>query len=341
MLRSFFRRTIILLLFVISALAWVHIQFWGGAVRDRVDISLSGSLLSEVGGRRAIDSLLLPHLKHILAFNIYADHINLFERGVKAGYYEFTSDMDVVQIARALKLGVQTPVDVIFNNVRTLEQLAGRVSKQIEADSVELLSAMRSESLAAEFGLKPAEMISIFIPNTYEVWWTISPEAFVRKMYGEYRRFWSEERDAKRKVLNLTRTDVSTLASIVYEESSKRDEYSRIAGVYINRLRRGMKLQADPTVKYAIGDFGLKRILNRHLSYDSPYNTYMYKGVPPAPICLPSIAAMDGVLNYEHHSYLYFCARSQMDGYHNFESSYSEHLKNARLYSAELDKMGF
>ncbi|MFR9620319.1 MAG: endolytic transglycosylase MltG [Rikenellaceae bacterium] len=340
MLRSFFWRVIIFSAVVLLVVAWGCNQFWGSAVREDCDIALSHKVLQSEDVCQVVDSLVLPHLRHNWAFNIYARHINLYERGVKGGYYRLRRGMSVIDVARMLKLGVQSPVRIIFNNARTAESLAGRISRQIDVDSVELLQAMRSPELSQEFGLTTQQMISIFIPNTYEVWWTITAEDFVRRMHREYEVFWNDDREAKRKALNLTRTDVSTLASIVYEESAKVDEYRRIAGVYINRLRRRMKLQADPTVKFAIGDFSIKRVLNQHLNYDSLYNTYRNYGLPPSPICVASIAALDAVLNYEQHNYLYFCARAQMDGYHEFESSYSAHLANARRYAAELNKMG-
>ena len=175
----------------------------------------------------------------------------------------------------------------------------------------------------------------MFIPDTYEVWWTVSPEEFVRRMKREYDRFWTPERDALRARSGLSRLEVMTLASIVYEETRKTDEMPRIAGVYINRLRRGIPLQADPTVKYAMRDFGLRRILYRHLKYPSPYNTYVNKGLPPSPICMPGKNAIDAVLNFEEHDYLFFCARPAFDGYHNFARTLREHNANARAYSAE------
>ena len=180
----------------------------------------------------------------------------------------------------------------------------------------------------------------MFIPNTYEMYWDTSVEEFVERMHTEYERFWTKERDAKRKRSGLSRMQVMTLASIVYEETRKGDEMPRVAGVYINRLRKGMPLQADPTIKYALQDFGLRRILNKHLKHPSPYNTYINKGLPPTPICMPSITAIDAVLNYESHKYLYFCARETFDGYHNFAATYNEHLQNARKYQRELNRRG-
>ena len=181
-------------------------------------------------------------------------------------------------------------------------------------------------------------MFSIFIPNTYEFYWTVTPEDFVDRMYKEYMRFWTGERDKKRERSGLNRVEVSTLASIVYEETRKVDEMPRVAGVYVNRLKQGIPLQADPTIKYAMQDFGLRRILYRHLKYESPYNTYLHRGLPPSPICMPSIEAIDAVLNFEKHDYIFFCARPTFDGYHNFARTLKEHNANARAYQAELNK---
>lgn len=313
------------------------IQFYGNAIKRDVVIELSGKVLESRGGAVVVDSLVVPNLRHRWAFNLYAKRLNLDER-VKAGHYELKRGMDVVDIVRMLKLGHQTPVRVIFNNARGVGFLARRISGQIDLDSVEIAEAIVSKEFAEELGYRSEELMSIFIPNTYELWWTISPEELVRRMNVEYNRFWTDEREAARKVLGLSRVEVSTLASIVYEETAKVGEMPRVAGVYVNRLRRGMRLQADPTVKYALGDFSLQRVLNKHLKYDSPYNTYLYKGLPPGPISVPSIAALDAVLNYEKHKYIYFCARAEMDGYHNFATTYSQHLKNAKLYTDELNR---
>ncbi len=315
------------------------LQFYGGAVKAPFVIELSDRVLNERGGREVLDSLVSPNIRHRRAFTIYADWLDLWD-SVKAGRYELRQGMDVIDIVRMLKLGLQTPLNVTFTSARGMDHLAGKLAKQIEPDSLALLEAFRSADLAASMGLKEEEMLAIFIPNTYQLWWTVTPEELVKRMNVEYDRFWTPAREEARKALNLSRVEVSTLASIVVEESAKVDEMPRIAGVYINRLRRGIKLQADPTVKFAIGDSSIKRVLNKHLTYDSPYNTYKHKGLPPGPIAVASIAAINAVLNYEKHNYIYFCARPEFDGYHNFASTYSKHLENARAYSAELNRRG-
>ncbi len=314
-------------------------KFYGGAVKQSCVIELSDRLLREEGGRDVIDSLVLPHIRHQRSFVFYADRLLLWD-SLRSGRYELREGMSVVEIVRMLKLGMQSPLNVTFTNARGLEAIAGRLEKQIEADSLTLLECFRSDAVLESVGLKREEIMSLFIPNTYELWWNITPTEFVVRMKLEYDRFWTAARERRREALKMSRVEVSTLASIVMEESAMVDEMPRVAGVYINRLRRGYRLQADPTVRFAIGDYSIKRILHKHLEYKSPYNTYLHRGLPPGPIAVPSIAAIDAVLNYEHHDYLYFCARAEFDGYHNFARTYEQHLKNARLYKNALDSRG-
>lgn len=307
-------------------------QFYGNAVVTERDLYVSAR--AEYG--QVVDSL-LPQIKHRRAFDAYARRINLAET-FKPGRYVLKHGMSVIEIARMLKLGMQTPVRVTINNVRIPAQLAHKLARQIDADSTAIMQALTSKELAAEVGFDSVTLFSMFIPNTYEFYWTVTPEEFVQRMKREYDRFWTPGRDALRERSGLSRLEVMTLASIVYEETRKTDEMPRIAGVYVNRLRKGMPLQADPTVKYAMQDFGLRRILHKHLKYESPYNTYRNKGLPPSPICMPGIDAIDAVLNYEVHDYLFFCARATFDGYHNFARTLREHNANARAYSAELNR---
>ena len=307
-------------------------QFYGNAVVTERDLYVSAR--AEYG--QVADSL-LPQIKHRRAFDAYARRINLSET-FKPGHYVLKHGMSVIEIARMLKLGLQTPVRVTINNVRIPAQLAQKLARQIDADSTAIMQALTSEELAAEVGFDSVTLFSMFIPNTYEFYWTVTPGEFVRRMKREYDRFWTPERDAARRRSGLSRDEVMTLASIVTEETNKADEMPRVAGVYINRLRKGMPLQADPTVKYALQDFSLRRILHKHLRTPSPYNTYLNKGLPPSSIAMPSVAAIDGVLNFENHDYLFFCARPTFDGYHSFARTYGEHLANARAYSAELNR---
>ena len=312
---------------------WGIISFKGNAVKQESELYISKRIDYE-----ALMDSVKPRIGHHFAFDMYAERLNLKE-SFKPGHYLLEDGMDVIEIVRMLKLGLQSPVNVTMNNVKIPAQLAGKLSKQIDADSVEIVKVLTDKKLADKLGFSsPLTMFSIFLPNTYEFYWTVTPEEFVERMYKEYKRFWENGRDEKRKRTKLNRVEVMTLASIVYEETRKTDEMPRVAGVYMNRLRTGMPLQADPTIKYAMQDFGLRRILNRHLKYPSPYNTYINKGLPPSPICMPSIEAIDAVLNFEKHEYIFFCARPTFDGYHNFAKNYSEHLRNARAYQAELNK---
>lgn len=258
------------------------VQFKGRAVTEQAELFVGSHATYE----EVVDSL-MPRMRHRAAFHRYARRINLPET-FKAGHYLLKPGMNVIEVARMLKLGLQTPVRVTINNVRTPAQLAGKLARQLDADSAALLRVVTSERVARELGFDSVTLFSMFIPDTYELWWTTTPEELVRRMKQEYDRFWTPVRDAKRKRSGLSRLEVMTLASIVYEETRKTDEMPRIAGVYINRLRRGIPLQADPTVKYAMQDFTLRRILHRHLKTQSPYNTYIHRGLPPRRSACPA-----------------------------------------------------
>lgn len=311
---------------IAAAAVWGYTNFYGKSVSAERDIYIHYETpYSDVV------AMLAPDLRHFAAFKIYANHIDL-ERTCKAGHYVLKEGMSVMDVARMLKIGRQTPVRVTINNVRIPSELAGKLAKQLEADSVAFFNALTNDSLAREVGFDSLSLFSMFIPNTYEFYWTVRPEEFVKRMKREYDAFWTPARDAALERCRMSRFEAMTLASILYEETKATDEMPRIAGVYINRLRKGMLLQADPTVKYALQDFKLRRILYSHLKFQSPYNTYVTKGLPPSPICMPSIDAIDAVLNFEEHKYIYFCARPTFDGHHNFAATYSEHLANARAY---------
>lgn len=330
--KTFIYVFLVLFISLLAAGFVVRQQFYGNAVAEERDLYISGR--TDYGG--LADSL-LPGLEHRRAFGFYARRINLPET-FKPGHYVLKPGMSVIEVARMLKLGMQTPVRVTINNVRIPAQLAQKLARQIDADSAAIMRALTSPDAARSVGFDSVTLFSMFIPDTYEFYWTVTPEEFVQRMKREYDRFWTPERDSLRKRSGLSRLGVMTLASIVYEETRKTDEMPRIAGVYVNRLRKGIPLQADPTVKYAMQDFGLRRILYKHLKYPSPYNTYVNKGLPPSPICMPGVNAIDAVLNFERHDYIFFCARPTFDGYHNFARTLREHNANARAYSAELNR---
>lgn len=259
---------------------------------------------------------------------------------INSGRYELKRGMSAGQLVNMIHNRKQSPLNVTFNNIRTIPQFAATLGRILMADSTQFAKILSSDSIAASYGFTSEEFIGMFIPNTYQFYWTVGAEEFVARMNKEYRRFWNEERRAQLERTGLNEKQVATLASIVDEETSKKDEMATIAGVYINRLHIGMPLQADPTVKYALGDFSLKRILRKHLTVESPYNTYQNRGLPPGPIRMPSIAAIDAVLNYDANDYLYFCAKSDFSGYHTFAKTLPEHNRNARAYAAALNRKG-
>ena len=261
-----------------------------------------------------------------------------YPKYIKSGHYIIKDGMSNRHLLNMLRSGSQTPVKFTFNNIRTLEQLAARIDEQLELDSLAVLNAIKGNATLKEMGFDKENFAALFIPNTYELYWNIDANEFVEKMINEYNKFWNEERINKAKSLNITPIEASILASIVDKETTKVSEMPRIAGVYINRLKKNWALQADPTLVFAIGDFEIKRVLDIHKEIESPYNTYKYIGLPPGPICIPSIAAIDAVLNAEKHKYFYFCANSDMSGYHVFAKNMKEHNMNAEKYRKALNK---
>ena len=310
--------------------------FYGSAVKEKVVLRIDKNVDYETLHKMVTDAV--ESKLHAIAFSLYASHINL-ERRFKVGYYEIAPKTDVIRIARRLALGDQTPVKLVINNCRTLPQLSHQIAKQIDCDSIQIISAMHDKRLRDELGYAQDSLIAAFIPDTYEINWSISPEDLLRRMVRESNRFWNSERVEKLRRTRLNRYEAMTLASIIYEETKCREEMPLIAGVYINRLRRKIPLQACPTVKYALGDFTLSRILHKHTRVRSPFNTYINQGLPPAPICIPSIAAIDAVLNYAEHNYLYFCAKPEFNGRHNFARTLKEHNENSKQYSRALKRL--
>lgn len=261
-------------------------------------------------------------------------------KNIKPGKYKINQGMSNVELVRKLRAGDQEIVKLSFQNFRLMSEFAGYVGKQLECDSIELLNKLDSIDLIREYGFNEENIFCMFIPNTYEFYWNTSALKFIDKMNEQYVKFWTDERIAKAKKIGFSKTEVSILASIVDQEALVNKEMKTIAGVYMNRINRGMKLEADPTVIFAIGDFNIKRVLNRMLNYNSPYNTYKYIGLPPGPICMPSIAAIDAVLSYEKHNYIYFCAKEDFSGYHNYASNLAEHQNNAKKFQLALSKRG-
>ncbi len=274
-------------------------------------------------------------INDMVSFSFLAKLMN-YDKQVKPGRYVLEADMTNLEAIRMLRAGIQEPVNITFNNVRLIGDLAEKITANILMDTAEFSAALEKYLESNDEGWNENNIIGMFIPNTYEVYYDITGDALIERMNREYHTFWNEERLAKADSLGLTPREVSTLASIVQAESVKGDESPRIAGLYLNRLQRNIALQADPTLVFASGDFTLKRVLNVHKEIDSPYNTYMYPGLPPGPINMPTIRSLDAVLNYEEHSFLYMCAKEDFSGYHNFAKTLNEHLINARRYQQAL-----
>ncbi|GGZ67381.1 endolytic transglycosylase MltG [Algibacter mikhailovii] len=291
-----------------------------------------------------VRSQLEPLLLDIDSFDDLA-HKKEYSTHIKAGKYEVKKGMtnnDIINTIRSKNL----PVKVSFNNQENLEKLAGRIAAQIEADSISLLQSMTDSAFLSKNKFQEATALGMYIPNSYEFFWNTSAEQFRARMLKEYYRFWNSDRLKKAKGLGLSSNEVITLASIVHEESKQASEQPRIAGVYINRIRIGMPLQADPTLKFAAYQLPqyentvIKRVLNVHKEIDSPYNTYKYSGLPPGLIAMPDITAIEAVLNYEKHKYLYFAADAKRIGYHNFAKTLAQHNVNARNYQRYLSAQG-
>ena len=328
----------LLLIIVIIYFAFASISYMSYSIIKAVEkdgdvfipkgctISEQAKLLSEEG-----------YIRDTTEYLVFAKKMKLNK--VYPGKYKLTRDMSYKQLLRLLGTGIQSPIDIIFNNIDDLEGLAGRISKRIEMDSAQLISELQCDTILSKFNLTKENVLFIFIPNTYEAYWTISTEELLKLMQDEYNKFWeNKSRIEALKKLKMSREDVINLASIVQKECYYDTEMPMVAGVYINRLKRKMRLQADPTVKFAMGDRGLRRILHKHLKIESPYNTYLNLGLPPTPISLPSITAIDAVLNYKENNYIYFCASEAMDNTHRFAKTLVQHNMNAKMYSNALNK---
>jgi UPF0755 protein len=273
------------------------------------------------------------------SFEFVSEKKSGFKNNIHSGRYLLKEGMNNNQLVDLFRSGETVPVKVTFNNVRTKEDLAGKISKNLECDSLEVLSLINSPEFVAKYGFNQKTILTLFLPNTYQFNWATTAEDAVKRMAGEYKKFWTAERKAKAKKLNLSQSEVAILASIVQaEQTVHADERPKVAGLYINRLRIGMALQSDPTLVYGLGDFTIRRVLNKHKDVNSRYNTYKYKGLPPGPINLPNIKSLDAVLNYESHNYIFMCAKEDFSGYHNFAKNYNQHLIYARKYQRELNR---
>ena len=293
----------------------------------------TGSNFEDVKNLLAEKNVLL----NVASFEWLAKQKNYVDR-IKPGKYKLENGMTNNQLVNKLRAGNQEPVNITINNIRTKYELISKVSKILEADSNQLKSILENDHELEKIKLNSDNIISLFIPNTYQFFWNTSAEEFFARMINESDKFWNKLRLEKLGKLNLSRAEVITLASIVEKESNYFPERPIIASVYLNRVRKGMKLQADPTVVYAVGDFSINRVLDIHLKKDSPYNTYMYQGLPPGPISIPSANAIDAVLKNEKTPYIYFCAKEDFSGKHNFAANYIQHSNNANKFRKALNK---
>ena len=268
----------------------------------------------------------------------FLSKLKRYDKSIKPGSYLLQADMSNRDAINMLRSGDQVPIKLTYSNARSLEDLAAKIAGYLAFDSAAMMSSLSNSEVASSYGFTKETFMCMFLPNTYEVYITDQPVVILDRIYSAYKIFWNPERMAKAKVLNLTPEEVIVLASIVDAETNQMDEAPTVAGVYINRLNKNIKLQADPTLIFAMGDYTIKRVLYEHMQVDSPYNTYKYAGLPPGPINLPSFAAIEAVLNYAKSDYLYFCANPDFTGNHIFARTLSQHNKNARLLHLALNK---
>lgn len=261
-----------------------------------------------------------------------------YPAAIKPGRYRIKNGLNNNELVNMLRSGNQAAIHFTFNNVRTMKDFAGVVARQLSIDSVAFLQLVGDHALVEKLGFTPDNFIGMFVPNTYQIFWDITAEDFIKRMNTEYKKFWNEERTAKARKAGLSPMDVTILASIVEEETNQIEEYPIVAGVYINRLKKGWKLEACPTLKFALGDFTIRRILEKHIETESPYNTYKNPGLPPGPVRMPSIQVIDAVLSHQSHDYMFFCAKSDFSGTHNFSRTLKQHNKYAAEYHQALNK---
>lgn len=277
----------------------------------------------------------------LAAFKWLAEHKGYYQR-IRPGRYDIGSGTSTLNVFRNLRNGSETPAKLTIPPLRTVGDLSRHLGKKLMADSADFANVLTDSALLAKHGLKRETAVCLFLQNTYEVYWSIAPEKLLDRMAKEYNAFWTPKRVAKLDGISkgFTREEAVTLASIVESETANNAEKPTVAGLYINRLHKGIKLQADPTVKFAVGDPTIRRVLNRHLQTDSPYNTYKVEGLPPGPICIPSVESLNAVLDYEHNDYIYMCAKEDFSGTHNFARTSAEHQANAKKYQKALDARG-
>ncbi|MCB0670080.1 MAG: endolytic transglycosylase MltG [Saprospiraceae bacterium] len=338
------KRILIALGFIILAGAGIAFYFYRIVFSPNVIIQSdqviyipTGSKLNDVV--HVLDTAAI--LKNTNSFEKVAGWMKFEDPNINPGKYTIKPGWNNRQLVSLLRAGIQTPVNLVINNVRTVTELAGKIASQIEIDSIQLAAYMTDSNTATKYNLKKESFLSLFVPNTYQVYWTVKADAIVERLAKEQEKFWaSDQRLEKAKALNMTKEQVYTMASIVERETQAGSERPTVAGLYLNRLEQDIPLQADPTVVFATGIFDLRRVLNKHLEIESPYNTYKYAGLPPGPIFMPSIQSIDAVLNAEDHDYIYMCARPDNSGLHAFAASITDHNRNANRYRNWLNERG-
>ncbi|MCE7992606.1 MAG: endolytic transglycosylase MltG [Roseivirga sp.] len=333
--RKIFMIVMVLFSVLLTTFTFYFYQMFKGAniLLDKPDMAITiekGETFSELRAK-LYDAQIV---QEAVSFSFVAKVLD-YQEAVKPGVYVLKSGMSNLDAVRMLRAGAQVPVRITFNNVRLKNELAEKITVNTGVKPSEFEALLSNEDFLADYGLNADNSMSVFIPDTYEVYWTITPEELFDKMHKAHEQFWNAGRRQKAQALNLTPVEVSILASIVQAETIMSDERSKVAGLYLNRLRKNMYLQADPTVKYALGDFAIQRILTKDTRVNSPYNTYVNRGLPPGPINLASIASIQSVLDFQKHDYLYMCAKEDFSGYHSFAETLSEHNRNAsKLHKA-------
>ncbi len=332
------KRILLICLFVVIVFAAIGAWILLGSATGFDDTKRTLYIRTDGATKTAVmDSLKAQHIiSNESAFNWIAERMNYWDR-VKPGKYDIKKGTSLLSIVRILRNGQQTPVNFTITKIRTNEDFARLAGNKFEFDSLQMISFISNNDSLKPYSVQTQEAMSIVLPDTYTFLWTTSPRKVIKKLSDENKKFWSDDRLARAKSLQLTPLQISTLASIVDEETNAVKEKGTVASVYMNRLKKGMPLQADPTVKFALRDFGLKRIYEKHLFTESPYNTYRNKGLPPGPICTPSKKTIDAVLNAPATDFIYFVASPKFNGEHEFSATYAEHLLKAKQYQQELN----
>ncbi len=340
--RSGLRKSFFITFSVLCAIAFIVLWLGYGAIfKSNVNISSESAVIYIPNKATVKEVCFLLKQNHIIDNErtfLFVAQLKKFRMPSKGGHYKIESGWSNNEIINTLRVGEEMPIQLTFNNIRTVNELSARLAAQLSLDSIDMMRCFQDQEFIHSLGFNSETIIAMFIPNTYKVFWTIDAKDLFFRMKREYTTFWNENRLAQAKAIGFTPLEVMTIASIIDEETLKTFEKPIMAGVYINRLKRGIPLQACPTLKFALHDFSIKRILNIHKKVDSPYNTYKNRGLPPGPIRVPSVNAIDAVLHYTHHSYIYFCAKEDFSGEHYFSKTLQEHNSYARRYHQVLNK---